>query len=77
MSYLVNYNSDVLSNMVLKFPLGTTFLAQVWNITSHLGNTDMKSLKIGCGMGVSLNKMGHHILITPVQWVWAGSESSP
>lgn len=77
MSYLVNYNSDVLSNMVLKFPPGTTFLAQVWNITSHLGNTDMKSLKIGCGMGVSLNKMGHHILITPVQWVWAGSESGP
>ena len=66
MSYLVNYNSDVLSNMVLKFPPGTTFLAQVWNITSHLGNPDMMSLKIGCGMGVSLNKMGHHILITPV-----------
>ena len=66
MSYLVNYNSSVLSNMVLKFPPGTTLLAQVWNITSHLGNPDMKSLKIGHSMGVSLNKMGHHILITPV-----------
>ena len=52
--------------MVLKFPPGTTLLAQVWNITSHLGNPDMKSLKIGHSMGVSLNKMGHHILITPV-----------
>lgn len=66
MSYLVNFNSNVLSNMVLKFPAGTRFLAQVWNITSHLGNPDMKSLKIGHSLGVSLNKMGHHILITPV-----------